>query len=87
MYDEEGRPLNTDLRAYGPPMIGDIPEDFKAVLIYTDDPYGPYGAKSVSEVSVNGAAPAIASAIHDAVGIWVRSWPITPEVVLRGLGL
>ena len=87
VYDEEGRPLNTDLRAYGPPMIGDTPEDFKAVLIYTDDPYGPYGAKSVSEVSVNGAAPAIASAIHDAVGIWVRSWPITPEVVLRGLGL
>jgi len=86
VYDQEGHPLNTDLRAYGPPMIGDIPEDFKAVLIYTDDPYGPYGAKSVSEVSVNGAAPAIASAIHDAVGIWLRTWPMTPEAALKGLG-
>ncbi len=86
VYDEVGHPLNTDLRSYGVPMIGDVPEDFKAVLIYTDDPYGPYGAKSVSEVSVNGAAPAVATAIHDAVGVWIRSWPITPEAILRGLG-
>ncbi len=86
VYDAEGHPLNTDLRAYGVPMIGDVPEDFRAVLIYTDDPYGPYGAKSVSEVSVNGAAPAVASAIHDAVGIWLRRWPITPEAVLKSMG-
>jgi len=86
IYDKKGHPLNTNLRAYGPPMIGDVPEKFKAVLIHTDDPYGPYGAKSVSEVSVNGAAPAVASAIHDAVGIWIRRWPITPEAILRGLG-
>ncbi len=86
VYDREGHPLNTELRSYGPPIIKDIPDDFKAVLIYTDDPYGPYGAKSVSEVSVNGAAPAIASAIHDAVGVWLRSWPITPEAVLKELG-
>ena len=85
VYDREGHPLNTDLRSYGPPIIRDIPDDFKAILIETDDPYGPYGAKSVSEVSVNGAAPAIASAIHDAVGIWIRAWPIKPEVILGGL--
>ncbi len=86
VYDDEGRPVNTDLRAYGVPMVGDLPDDVRAILIYTDDPYGPFGAKSVSEVSVNGAAPAVASAIHDAVGIWLRDWPITPEVVLRELG-
>jgi putative selenate reductase molybdopterin-binding subunit len=86
VYDKEGHPLNTNLREYGVPMIRDVPEDFRAILIYTDDPYGPYGAKSVSEVSVNGAAPAIANAIHDAVGVWIRKWPITPEAVLRALG-
>jgi putative selenate reductase molybdopterin-binding subunit len=67
-------------------MIGDLPEDFKVKLICTDDPYGPYGAKSVSEISVNGAAPVIANAIHDAVGVWIRSWPITPEKILQELG-
>ncbi len=68
-------------------MIGDLPEDFRVKLVQTDDPYGPFGAKSVSEISVNGAAPAITNAIHDAVGIWIREWPVTPEKILRGLGM
>ncbi len=84
--DEKGRCLTTDLRSYGAPMIGDIPDDFKVKLVYTDDPYGPFGGKSVSEISVNGASPVIANAIHDAVGIWMRTWPFTPENVLKALG-
>ncbi|MCW8331181.1 molybdopterin-dependent oxidoreductase Mo/Fe-S-binding subunit [Photobacterium sp. SDRW27] len=85
MYDENGIPLTRDLKSYGAPMIGDIPRDFKAVLVPSDDPVGPYGAKSISEIGVNGAAPAIASAIHDACGVWIRDWHFTPEKVLRGL--
>ncbi len=86
IFDREGRCLNPDLRSYGVPMIGDIPEELEAVLIETDDPYGPFGAKSVSEISVNGAAPAIANAIHDAAGVWMRGWPFSPEKILRSLG-
>ncbi len=86
IYDSNGRALNTDLRSYGVPMIGDVPEDFQVKLVYTDDPYGPYGAKSISEIATNGAAPVIANAIHDAIGIWMRKWPFTPEAVLRELG-
>ncbi len=85
VYDSKGRALNTDLRSYGVPMIGDVPEDFQVKLIHTDDPYGPYGAKSISEIATNGAAPVIANAIHDAIGIWMRKWPFTPESVLREL--
>jgi putative selenate reductase molybdopterin-binding subunit len=55
-------------------------------MIDTNDPFGPFGAKSVSEISVNGAAPAIANAIHDAVGVWIRDWPFSPEKILRALG-
>ncbi|MCK5153290.1 MAG: molybdopterin-dependent oxidoreductase Mo/Fe-S-binding subunit [Spirochaetales bacterium] len=86
VYNSEGHALNTDLRSYGVPMIGDVPEDFQAKLIYTDDPFGPYAAKSISEIATNGAAPVIANAIHDAVGVWMRSWPITPEKILQELG-
>ena len=86
IFDSDGRCLNPDLRSYGVPMIGDIPDEFEAVLIETDDPYGPFGAKSVSEISVNGAAPAIGNAIHDAVGVWMRGWPFTPEKILKALG-
>ncbi len=85
-FDSEGRCLNPTLRDYRVPMIGDLPPDVYAELVCTDDPVGPYGAKSVAEISCNGAAPAIAAAIHDAVGVWIRDWPFTPEKVLRALG-
>lgn len=85
IYDENGVPLTRDLKSYGAPKIGDIPTEFKAVLIPSDDKVGPYGAKSISEIGVNGAAPAIASAIHDATGVWIRDWHFTAEKVLAGL--
>lgn len=84
--DEEGACLNSNMWDYGVPLIGDIPEDFRVKLVYTNDPFGPFGAKSVAEVSTNGAAPAIAIAIHDAIGLWLRDWPFTPEKILRALG-
>ncbi|WAM44387.1 molybdopterin-dependent oxidoreductase Mo/Fe-S-binding subunit [Edwardsiella piscicida] len=85
-YDREGRPITRDLRTYGAPMIGDIPRDFRAFLVPSDDQVGPYGAKSISEIGVNGAAPAIATAIHDACGVWLREWHFTPEKILNALG-
>jgi putative selenate reductase molybdopterin-binding subunit len=86
IFDADGRCLNPDLRSYGVPMIGDVPDDFRVILVETDDPYGPFGTKSIAEVSVNGAAPALANAIHDACGIWLRKWPFSPENVLKALG-
>ena len=64
----------------------DAPEDFKSVLIDVDDEHGPFGAKSISEIACNGAAPAIGIAIHDACGVWIRNWPMTPEKILKALG-
>ena len=84
-YDAKGVPLTRDLKTYGAPKIGDIPRDFRAFLVPSDDQVGPYGAKSISEIAVNGAAPAIATAIHDACGVWLREWHFTPEKILRGL--
>ncbi|ADK80521.1 molybdopterin-dependent oxidoreductase Mo/Fe-S-binding subunit [Sediminispirochaeta smaragdinae] len=86
VIDKEGVLTNPTLRDYGIPMITDLPEEFGAHLVFTDDAYGPFGGKSVSEISLNGASPALASAIHDAVGVWIRDWPFTPEKVLRALG-
>ncbi len=86
VLDGRGRCLNPNLVDYQVPMIHDVPADFRAVLVATDDPFGPFGGKSVSEISCNGAAPALAAAIHDATGVWLRSWPFTAEKILRGLG-
>lgn len=50
-----------------------------------DEPSGPFGAKSVSEIATDGVAPALCSAIHDATGVWIRELPYTPERVWRAL--
>ena len=86
IYDEKGNCLNPNFVDYKVPQMGDLPDDFKAVLVDTNDPFGPMGAKSISEIACNGAAPVIAAAIHDACGAWIRSWPFTPEKILRALG-
>ena len=84
--DKNGKCVNANLTDYGAPMIGDAPDDFKAVLIDVNDAYGPFGAKSISEIACNVVAPAIGIAIHDACGVWMRSWPMTPEKLLKELG-
>ena len=84
--DKKGRCINANMTDYGVPMIAEAPEDFKSVLIDVTDEFGPFGAKSISEIACNGAAPAIGIAIHDAVGVWIESWPMTPEKILRKLG-
>ncbi len=86
LFDEAGRPLNTNFLDYKIPSILEIPEDFQVELMPVPDEVGPFGGKSVSEIALNGAAPAIAIAIHDAVGAWVREWPFTPERVLKAMG-
>ena len=62
----------------------DMPK-LTTILVSTDEPLGPYGAKSVSEVPINGPAPAIANAIFHAVGVRMRKLPMRPEDVLRAL--
>ena len=86
ILSEDGRCINANFTDYNTPMIEESPIDFKAELIDINDQFGPFGAKSISEIATNGAAPAIAMAIADATGVWVRSWPITPEKILKGLG-
>lgn len=52
-----------------------------------EHPYsgGPYGAKGVGELPMDGGAPAVASAIEDAIGVHADRVPATPERLLRSL--
>lgn len=86
ILDKNGKPLNDNLLDYNPPTIYDLPKDFQAPMVFTDDPDGPYGGKSISELATNGAAPALAIAIHNACGVWIRDWPFSAEKILKGLG-
>jgi len=86
LFDDEGRPLNLNFTDYKIPSIYEVPDDFHVELVPVADEIGPFGGKSVSEISLNSAAPAISIAIHDAVGAWCRVYPFTAERVLRAMG-
>jgi putative selenate reductase molybdopterin-binding subunit len=84
VLDHEGRPVNPNFLDYKIFTAKDMPE-LSTILVETEEPLGPYGAKSVSEVPINGPAPAIANAIFHAVGVRIRKLPIKPEDVLHAL--
>ncbi len=85
LFDRRGKCLNTDFNQYKIFSAADMPR-IETILVPTWEPTGPYGAKSVSEIGINGPVPAIANAIYDAVGIRLTSAPFTAEKVLRALG-
>lgn len=63
----------------------DMPKENSYEIIEVPHPDGPYGAKGFCEMSSNAEIPAITSAIHDAIGVWITEFPTTPEMILRAL--
>jgi len=84
VYDDDGHLVNPRLGPYHVYKADEMPE-IEVIFVQTDEPTGPFGAKSVAELSIDGIAPAIADAIHDATGVWLREVPFTPERVWRAL--
>lgn len=83
-YDEQGRVLTTRFGDYRIFQANEVPE-IEAILVPTYEPSGPYGAKAVAEIPMDGVAPAVANAVYDAVGVRIRELPLTPEKVWRAL--
>jgi CO/xanthine dehydrogenase Mo-binding subunit len=63
-----------------------MPRQIECIFIESNEPSGPFGAKGLSEACLIVPAPAIANAIYNAVGVRIRSLPITPEKILAALG-
>ena len=84
IFNEKGKMLNPNFKYYKIYRTTDIPE-IVAFLAASHEPTGPYGAKSVSEIGINGALPAISNAIYDAVGVRLTKPPFTAEKVLKAL--
>jgi putative selenate reductase molybdopterin-binding subunit len=84
VYDEDGHLINPRLGPYHVYKADEMPE-IEVMFVETDEPTGPFGAKSVAELAIDGIAPAVADAIHDATGVWLREVPFTPERVWREL--
>ena len=74
--------LNSSFRDYKFPTALDMPK-VRIILINTNDPGGPFGAKECGEGSTAPVAPGIANAISNALGIRFYDLPITPEKVIK----
>lgn len=81
---ENGQPVNPNLLEYKLPTTLDIPK-LETILVETENPTGPYGAKGLGEMAQLGTSAAISNAVYDAVGVRVKSLPVTPEKILDGL--
>ena len=82
---EDGRIRNPRLSQYLIPGIGDVPVKIDCVILEAPDPLGPWGARGVAEMAFITYAPAVTAAIHDATGVWIDTFPLTPSVLLGHL--
>jgi CO/xanthine dehydrogenase Mo-binding subunit len=84
MQLDGGQVTNASLADYKIPGIGDIPP-MENEFVAAEQHSGPFGAKGLGETGTFGVSPAIANAIHDAVGVRITELPVTAEAVLRAL--
>jgi putative selenate reductase molybdopterin-binding subunit len=84
VYDANGTMLTTNLSDYRIFSAPDMPQ-METYIVETSDPFGPFGAKAIAEIPIDGMAPAVANAVADALGIRIRQIPLTPERVLRAI--
>jgi CO/xanthine dehydrogenase Mo-binding subunit len=81
---EGGRVVNPAYVNYALPRAADLPS-VRPIIVESYDSSGPYGAKSVGEMSIIPPGAAVANAVYDAVGVRIRELPITPDKVLTAL--
>ena len=78
-----GKTKTANLDEYLMPTIKDAPE-FKAVFVENPDPFGPYGAKSLGEPTLELTAAAINNAFSDATHKRNYRLPLSLEQVVLG---
>jgi CO/xanthine dehydrogenase Mo-binding subunit len=80
----QGKIVYKNFLDYKIPTMKDIPP-IEPIIVEEEDPYGPYGAKSVGEAALDPVAAAICNAIYNAVGVRITKLPVTPEALLEAI--
>jgi 4-hydroxybenzoyl-CoA reductase subunit alpha len=83
-FDDNGRVINHDLAEYKMPTALDMPP-VKTIIVESDEPNGPFGAKEVGEGAIMPTIPAVLNAVYNAVGVRFTELPLTCERVYRRL--
>jgi CO/xanthine dehydrogenase Mo-binding subunit len=81
---ETGQIRNPSLATYLMPLSVDMP-DIENILVEVPSADGPFGARAVAESPGFGPPAAIANAIFDAVGVRIKTLPLSAERVLAAI--
>ena len=84
-FDENGKILNPNFTDYKIPTSLDIPDEVVPIIVEVPQPDGPFGARGIAEHTMIPAAPIIANAVEDALGIRIKSMPITAEKIAMAI--
>jgi len=84
IFDDKGNVLNNDLAEYKLVTAMDMPK-VKSIVVESDEPNGPFGAKEVGEGAIMPTIPAILNAVYDAAGVRIFELPLTPERVYTAI--
>ena len=80
-FDTAGQLRNASLAEYRIPGFLDLPASISSEVVVAEQKSGPFGAKGVGETGTFGVSPAIANAVHDAVGVRITELPLSAEAV------
>ena len=80
-YDKDGKLLNPNFTDYKIPTTMEVPDEIIPIIIEVAQPDGPFGARGVGEHTMIPAAPMVANAVSNALGIRIKTMPITAEKV------
>jgi CO/xanthine dehydrogenase Mo-binding subunit len=83
-FDSCGKIINSNLAEYKIPTTLDVPA-LESIIVESNEPNGPFGAKEVGEGAILPTIPSIINAIYDATGIEVDELPLTSERIYNYL--
>jgi carbon-monoxide dehydrogenase large subunit len=89
LYDSQGQMINGNMADYLVPMASEMP-DIEVAHVQTPTKSSLLGAKGAGEAGTAGAPGAVVNAINDAIssfGVATFDQPVTPEKILRTLGV
>jgi len=81
---DRGLILNPSRLEYRLPRPFEVPE-IEHIIVETNDPYGPFGAKEVAEGPMVTTAQTIGNAVSNALGCIFNAMPLTPERVIEAI--
>ncbi len=83
-FNDRGQIINASLGEYKVPTALDVPQ-VESIIIESNEPNGPFGAKEVGEGAIMPTIPAILNAVYDATGVRITELPVTSERIWRAL--